>query len=129
MHREIMESRIPSNYFYIPFVYLCFIYVEQRTRICVPRYCNNRMYILVKEYRIIFWVMELFYHASSKIDGLFYDDGDKKCIFQCVCPLKSKIITIRLTGISFYVYSRNEYFELVVGKSSLHCNLTKRNTM
>ena len=64
MHREIMESRIPSNYFYIPFVYLCFIYVEQRTRICVPRYCNNRMYILVKEYRIIFWVMQvLFTHV------------------------------------------------------------------
>ena len=60
MHREIMESRIPSNYFYIPFVHLCFIYVEQRTRICVPRYCNNRMYILVKEYRIIFWAMQLF---------------------------------------------------------------------
>ena len=64
MHREIMESRIPSNYFYIPFVYICFIYVDQRTRISVQRYCNNRMYILVKEYRIIFWVMQvLFTHV------------------------------------------------------------------
>ena len=64
MHREIMESRIPSNYFYIPFVYICFIYVDQRTRISVQRYCNNRMYILVKEYRIIFWVMQvLFAHV------------------------------------------------------------------
>ena len=36
------------------------------------------MYILVKEYRIIFWVMQIFYHSCSKIDGLFYDDGDKK---------------------------------------------------
>ena len=64
MHREIMESRIPSNYFYIPFVYICFIYVDQRTRISVQGYCNNRMYILVKEYRIIFWVMQvLFTHV------------------------------------------------------------------
>ena len=126
MHCEIMESRIPSNYFYIPFVHLCFIYVEQRTRICVPRYCNNRMYILVKEYRIIFWVMQLFYHACSKIDGLFYYYRDKKRLFQCVCPLKSKIITIRLTGISFNVYSRNEYFELlllVIKYKKIQCDI------
>ena len=110
MHREIMESRIPSNYFYIPFVYICFIYVEQRTGISVQRYCNNRMYILVKEYRIIFCATQVFYYACSKTDRLFYDYGGKDNAFhKSICPLENKIITIKLVGISFDVYRRTSH--------------------
>lgn len=91
MHREIMESRIPSNYFYIPFVYICFIYVDQRTRISVQRYCNNRMYILVKEYRIIFWVMQvLFTHVRLLIDYFILTEVKIMHFYQFICPLKNK---------------------------------------
>ena len=43
----------------------------------VQRFCAFQVVVDYDEKRHAL-VMELFYHASSKIDGLFYDDGDKK---------------------------------------------------